>query len=513
MGSPMSGTLQYGRADPRKRRCLAGKAVDRPRARALNSLSCVVAILACACLPASVSAETIRGALAKTYVNNPELDEQRAVVRVHDEEVPKAAAGWRPKASISINGGPQRTYIKAPAGFDQFRSRSYSQDEYSGLPRNGTFNFQQPIFDGWKTTNSVRQAESMVEASRQALRQTEQEILEKGATAYMNALRDAAVANLRKKNIEVLRIQLRVTRDRNEFGDVTQTDVAQATAALAQAQADSAAADGALQNSLAVYRQVVGEEPRKLEPATPLESILPRSQEEAITLAFADHPSLLEAEHEISAAEAAVKVAESQLLPTASVGAQVIQQYDSYFGYPGTRQFGAQLVGQLNVPLYQGGAEYSSIRQAREQLGRARIHATVLRNAVRASVVQAFSQFATAKASKSFNEKAVKAAEIALRGVRDEAAFGQRTTLDVLNAQQALLNARVNLVTSQRDLVVGSYTLLGALGHLSVNELNLDVVPYRPTSHFDQVKDKWVGISAPDYIAVKAGESAAAPGK
>lgn len=161
-------------------------------------------------------------------------------------------------------------------------------------------------------------------------------------------------------------------------------------------------------------------------------------------------------------------------------------------------QFGAQLVGQLNVPIYQGGAEYSSIRQAKEQLGQARIHATVLRNTVRANVIQAYSQFVTAKATASFNEKAVRAAEIALRGVRDEAAFGQRTTLDVLNAQQSLLNARVNLITSQRDLVVGSYAVLSAIGDLSIGALDIDVVAYQPSSHLEQVRNKWIGVSAPD---------------
>lgn len=470
----------------------------RPLRRRSRLFCCMVALAPLVCQPSRSEAETIRGALAKVYVNNPELDEQRAVVRVRDEEVPKAAAGLKPKASLSFNGGPQRTYIKAPAGLNQFSARVFQTDEYSGLPRTGTFNLQQPLFDGWKTKNAMSQAESMVEASRQGLRQTEQQTLEKGATAYMNVLRDTAVLGLRKKNIEVLQEQLRVTKDRQLFGEVTRTDVAQANAALAQAQADYAAAEGALQNSAAIYQQVVGEEPKRLDPPASLAHLLPQTREDAIARAFAEHPSIIESGHQVAAAEAAVGVAESQLMPTASVGAQVIQQYDSYFGYPHTRQFGAQLIGQLNVPLYQGGSEYSFIRQAKEQLGQARIHATVQRNAVRSAVVQAFSQFSTARASVTFNQNAVKAAEIALRGVRDEAAFGQRTTLDVLNAQQTLLNARVNLITSQRDVVVGSYAVLSAMGSLSIDMLDLEVTPYEPAKHFSEVKDKWIGVSGPE---------------
>lgn len=446
----------------------------------------------------SAGAETIAEALAKVYRDNPDIGEQRAHVRVRDEDVPKAATGWRPKASISINGGPQRTYIKAPAGFDQFKTRRYQEDEYSGVPRNGTFNFQQPIFDGGRTTNAVSQAESQVLAARAALRQTEQTVLQKGATAYVDVLRDTAICRLRRNNIAVLREQLRVTRDRQQFGEVTITDVAQAEAALAQAESDYRASQGALENSVAVYQEIVGDPPGRLEAPPSLQALLPRSRQDAIEQALVEHPSVVEALHQIDSSESAVKVAEAQLLPTASIGVQVIQQYDSYFAYPHTRQFGAQAVAQLNVPLYQGGGEYSSIRQAKEQTGQARIHLISVRNAIRVAVVQSYAQFETARAELAFNTKAVKAAEVALRGVRDEAAFGQRTTLDVLNAQQSLINARVNVITAQRNLIVGNYAILASMGRLSVAVLKLDVAPYQPELHLEQVRGKWFGVSIQD---------------
>jgi outer membrane protein len=447
---------------------------------------------------APAAAETIQNALAKAYRNNPELGEARAAVRVRDEDVPKAASGMRPRASISLNGGPQRTATRQPNGFDQQHTRLFADDQYSGLPKNGTISLTQPIFDGGKTKHSIAQAESGVFAARASLKQTEQEALLNGATAYMNVLRDTAVVNLRKKNVTVLVEQLRVTRDRQQFGEVTMTDVAQAEAALAQARSDTAAAEGALDNSIANYVQVIGEPPGRLEPAQGVDALTPSSREDAMAEAQAAHPTVVTALHQVDAAESAVKVAESQLLPTFSVGGQVIQQYDSYLGYPGTKQLSGQVLGQLSVPLYQGGAEYSGIRQAKEQLGQARIHADVQRATVRAGVAQAYAQFTTAKAAIRYAQIAVKAAEVALRGVRDEAAFGQRTTLDVLNAQQTLLDARVKLVTAQRDHVVGSYTILAAIGRLDRDMLSLDADGYDPEIHFQSVKDNWISFSTPD---------------
>ena len=455
-----------------------------------------LAILLALCLGAR--AETMFGALLKTYDNNPDLNEQRAVVRVRDEDIPKAWAGARPQAGFQASAGPQRVGIKEPNGFDQHGNRAYMNDQYSGVPRNLSLTVTQPIFDGWKTRSSVEQAESGVFAARADTRQAEQEALQKGATAYMNVLRDAAVAHLRKNNISVLQEQLRITRDRQELGEVTRTDVSQAEAALAQGRSDHAAAVGALENSIANYVQIVGEAPKQLEPAPALEALLPKSRDEAIREAIVEHPSIVSAEHQVDAAEAAVHVAEAALMPTASVGVQAIQLYDSYFGYPNTRQVSGQLIGQLNVPIYQGGGEYAGIRQAKERLGQARIHADVQRASVRAAVVQAYSQFTTAKAGIKFNTVAVKAAETALRGVRDEAAFGQRTTYDVLKAQQDLLDARVNLVTSQRDLVVGSYAILAATGRLSLATIEPDAPTYDPKLHFEQVKDKWLGLSTPE---------------
>jgi outer membrane protein len=440
-------------------------------------------------------AETLKSALAQAYHANPDLQQHRASVRARDEEAPKAAAGLRPRASIAANAGPQFSNIKIPAGRNSLTGdRTHLYDEYLGYPRGAALNLSQTLFDGGRTGAAVRQAEAGIEAARASLRLAEQAILQNGATAYMNVLRETAVLGLRKNNIAVLEQQLRQTRDRYEVGEVTRTDVAQAEATLAQARTEFYGAQAQLKSAVATYRQLIGSEPKNLQPAQAVDALLPKSLDQAVAVAIVEHPGVVAALRQVDSAEHAVTAAEGALAPTLSVGAQLTQQYDSFLGSPATRQFSASATGQLNVPLYQGGAEYASIRQAKEQLGQARFNADLQRDSVRASVVSSYGQLETARASILSSQAAVKAAEMALQGVREEAQVGQRTTLDVLNAQYALLNARVALITAQRDRIVASYAALGAVGRLSATMLGLDVAVYDPRAHFEAVKSRWIGM-------------------
>ncbi|MGD9540007.1 TolC family outer membrane protein [Methylocystis sp.] len=476
--------------------------------RSANFLSCASAALALAFVavaPDRASAESLKSALARAYYGNPDLNQSRANVRVRDEDAPKAKAGLRPKASITAQYGAQYAAVRIPFGVlssQQSGAQSGAsgdiQGTYTGYPRGATLNLSQTLFDGFRTENSVRQAESGVLAARSTMRLTEQATLQNGATAYMNVLRDTAVVSLRKNNITVLDEQLKQTRDRFQVGEVTRTDVAQAESSVALARTEFYAAQAQLKNSMANYRQIIGAEPKRLEPGRSLEPLLPKSLEAAIAVALVEHPGVTAALYQVDAAALAVKVAEAALMPNLSVTGQVSNQYDSFLGLPGSRQFTAAASGQLNVPLYQGGSEYASIRQAKEQLGQARLNADVQRDSVRASVVSSYGLLETAKASIISGQAAVKAAETALAGVREEAKVGQRTTLDVLNAQQALLNARVNLIISQRDRVVASYAALGSIGRLSAQELDLAVALYDPNVHLNQVQEKWFGLDTPD---------------
>jgi outer membrane protein len=433
-------------------------------------------------------AETIGHALVQSYANNPQLNAQRAATRSADENVPLANSGYLPKASASGNLGFGHSDVTAPGG---------GSTSTEGVPRGVGLTVTQTLFDGYRTPNSIRQAESNVLGSRETLRNIEQSVLQSAAQAYMDVLRDTAVLDLRASNIKVLEEQLRQTQDRFKVGEVTRTDVAQAEAGLAGSRADYFTAQSNLQNSIASFRQVVGLQPTRLEPASPVTRGLPPTLENAIAISQVEHPSVQAALHQVDAAQLQVKVSEGALYPTVGVNASLSQQYD-FQNVPGANSFVGTVTGSVNIPIYQGGAEYATIRQAKENLGQARLAADYTRENVRAAVISAWGLLESSKATVQADQASVNASEIALNGVREEARVGQRTTLDVLNAQQTLLNARVALVGAQRDRVVASYAILATVGRLSTTTLGLRVTQYNPAVHFNQVKDKWFGLRTPD---------------
>ncbi len=427
-------------------------------------------------------------------MNNPQLNAARAGTRAVDENVPRATAGFRPTITATADAGAQYNETWRP--FTSVLNPGGNTGAHT-LPRGAGVTVQQNIFNGNRTVNGVRQAESQVLQSREQLRGVEQTVLANGAISYMNVLRDTAILNLRNNNVRVLDQQLKQTRDRFQVGEVTRTDVAQAESALETGRSDVFVAQANLQNSLAVYRQIIGEQPKSLAPAQPLTALLPKNVQGAIDLALREHPDVVAALHAADSASLAVKISEGALYPTANVTGNIQRRYDVQ-NLPNTRQNTASVVASLNVPIYDGGLSYASIRQAKETYGQARLQVDVQRETVRASVVSSWGNFDSSAKVIEARQAAVRAAEIALEGVREEAKVGQRTTLDVLNAQQILLNARVNLVTAQRDRVVNSYTLMFAIGRLLADNLKLQVTPYDPVVHFDQVRGKWWGVRTPD---------------
>ena len=466
----------------------------RLSARGAGLATFVVAVL----ISAPASAETISAALGKAYLNNPDINQQRAAVRASDENIPKANAGYLPQ----ING-------QASYGFD---STSFSVPNGSGVPvaagGSGTVvshpglvgvTINQNIWNGNRTINGVRQAESGVLASRETLRNTEQNVLLDAVTFYMNVMRDSAILDLNRANVEVLKEQLRQTQDRFNVGEVTKTDVAQAQASLAGAQAQALSAESTLQTSIANYRRTIGDQPKNLAPVRPLDRVLPKNLKDAIAISQVEHPAIVGALHGVDAAQLNVKVVEGALLPTLSVQAQFNQEWDatSVVELP-NRVFNTTVLGVLTVPIFQGGSEYASARQAKEQLGQQELQADLQRDTVRAAVVSAWWLLDVSPAVIKSSKAQVDAAAVALEGVREEAKVGQRTTLDVLNAQQALLSAREQLISAQHDQVVASYGLLSAVGRLSTTNLGVAVAQYDPRVHFDQVKDKWFGLRTPD---------------
>ncbi|UHC19083.1 TolC family outer membrane protein [Methylobacterium currus] len=439
------------------------------------------------------AAETLETALARAYAGNPTLNSQRAGQRANDENVPRALAGYRPTVSAQASIGVSN--VSGSLGGS--RGLGVGSDASQTLiPGSAGLTVNQTLFNGFRTDNQTRQAESQVLGGRETLRNSEMQTLFQAAQAYMNVLADTATLELNRNNVEVLEEQLRQTRDRFNVGEVTRTDVAQAEARLAGARAQVSLAEANLRTSIATYRQVIGVEPRQLAPGRPIDRFVPQTLTAAVEIGLTEHPAILSALHAVDAAEAQVKIAESSLYPQVSVSGSAAQVFDQQIA--NTRYFQGSIVGQLTVPLYQGGAEYAQIRQAKEQVGQARLQAELTRDQVRASIVSAWGALEAAKARVIASQAQVQANEVALNGVREEARVGQRTTLDVLNAQQELLSARVNLIAAQRDRVVGSYQVVQTVGRLTTRFIAVPVAQYSAKQHYDQIKDLWYGVRTPD---------------
>jgi outer membrane protein len=450
-------------------------------------------------LPLSVSqahADTIESALAQAYRNNPTLNSQRAATRATDENVPQALSGYRPKVTVSATGGEQSSTTLSKSNATTPSSYSYLSGYNS--PFGAGVSVTQTLYNGYQTAHKTREAEAQVLAARAALRSTEQSVLLDAVTAYMNLLRDTAILGLQKSNVEVLQEQLRQTRDRFNVGEVTRTDVAQSEASLASGQSQLLTAESNFKSSAAAYRRVIGVTPGKLAAGTPVDRYSPSTLPGVVNLATTNHPSVLTAEYNVDVAAMQVKVNESALLPTVSVTGAYTKNFLSTSSLSYMQTQSASVLGTISVPLYQGGAEYSLIRQAKETFGQKRLDLDNARDLARQNVVQAWGQLDAAKGNIEATQQQVKASEIALNGVREEARVGQRTTLDVLNAQQSLVNARVSLVTAQRDRVVASYTLLADVGKLTPEVLGLHVPVYRAEVHYKQVRDSWAGVRTPD---------------
>ncbi|MER8378625.1 MULTISPECIES: TolC family outer membrane protein [unclassified Mesorhizobium] len=450
-----------------------------------------VLVSATALSPMVASAETIIGALSKAYQNNSSLNSTRAGVRVTDEGVAIAKSGWRPTITGSADIDYTSTHVNGTSRTARITTGNF------GVQINQT------LFDGFQTRNNVAAAEARVSASVESLRNTEENTLFNAASAYMDVIRDRQIAVLTEQNLQFLTEQARAARSRFEVGEGTRTDVAQADASRASAVAQLSAARATALASAATYRQIVGDEPGRLRPASPLSKLLPSSLDAAIAIASAEHPAILATEHLVDAAAFSVKSAEGALLPQLSASAGVSGDYrNTVPGVLGASQDGtrtsANIGATLTVPIYSGGRTSATVRQNKESLSQARIEVDVSRDQVRQAVTSAWTQYTAAQQSVTANRQVVAAAQLALNGVIEERNVGQRTTLDVLNAQATVITAKINLASAERDVVVASYAILSAVGHLSADRLALNVTKYRPEEHYNAVKDKWIGLRTPD---------------
>ena len=462
--------------------------------KTFTGAAAAVLLIACAG-PAPVLADTIEAALVRAYQNNPQLNAQRASVRSTDENVPQALSGYRPKVALTASAGYQYTDTNLTSGGSP---TAIVRTEVHGAnaPRAAGLTVTQTLYNGNQTANKTRAAESQVSGAREGLRVLDEAVLLSAATVYMDYLRDSAIVEVQKSNVRVLEQTLKQTRDRFNVGEVTRTDVAQAEAQLAAGKTQELTAEANLVTTRANFRRIIGNEPVALAPGSPVDRFLPATLPAAIELSLIENPNVTAAMYGIDVNFLQVKVNEGALLPTVTLQASVQQSYEQQMTI--FRTFGASAIAQISAPIYQGGAEYSLIRQSKENLAQQRLNLEQVRDQTRANTVTAWGQLVAGKAQVASAQAQVTASEIALNGVREEAKAGQRTTLDVLNAQQALVNARVALVTAQHDRVVASYSVLSAVGRLSPQVLNLSTTSYDPSLHYQQVRDSWYGVRTPD---------------
>ena len=448
-------------------------------------------------LASPAAAETIEQALARAYANNPQLNAQRAIVRQSDEGVPQALSGYRPNVSANASVGREYTDIKQiipPTPPFLTNSASFAAKGLS-TPRSVGATVSQTLFNGQQTANRVRTAESQVAMARETLRVMEQSVLLAAATIYMDISRDSANLEVQQNNVRVLQRTLNDTRNRFAAGQVTDTDVAQSEAQLAAAEATLHGAESTLTTTRANYRRIIGVDAGNLSPVSSVERIAPSTLPAAIAAGAAENPSVIAALYGVDVAQLQVKIAEGALFPT--LAAQYNVQYGVFPQLLTPHQLTDTVMLNLSVPIYQGGAEYSAIRLNKESLSQQRLNVDDVRDQTRANVVQAWGQLQAAKAQIEAAQRQNDAAERALTGVRNEAMAGQRTTQDVLIAEQVLVNARQSLIVAQHDKVVASYSLLSAVGRLSAQRLALPVPIYDPVTHYQQVRDSWIGLRTP----------------
>lgn len=452
----------------------------------MSGRAVAVGLALCTVFSVPSHAESLRSALAAAYNHNATLNAQRAATRANDESLPQAKGGFRPQVFATADAGRQRSITDISGVGSSVSVLS---------PYGFGVTISQSLFNGFQTVNSVQAAEATIRASRATLRNVEQNTLFDASAAYLDVLQFRALVEIRRNNLAFLREQVRASNARLEVGEGTRTDVAQSDARLAQAQALLAAAQASLGAARGTYFQIIGRQPNNLSwPRGPLR-LYPVSLDSAIATATRHHPAIRATQHLVDAAAFQVKVAEGALLPSLTLDGSAQQRYNSSSSIDGTTNLQATL--NLRIPIYQGGIASSTVRQNKETLGQRRIEVDQARDQVRQAVVSAWTQLAAARANVSANLQQLRASRLALSGVIEERNVGQRTQLDVLDAQSVVLNAQELEIQSRRNQVVAGYALVSAIGRLNSQTLGLNVRHYRPKAHYNEVKDKWFGLRTP----------------
>ena len=451
-------------------------------ARRILRLAPVLVLCAVAGRPAG--AQTLVDALATAYTTNPTLRAARADLRVVNEGVPQALSNWRPEVTVSAELGRQRSE----------RDLESSSSTDNTTPNRAELQVRQFLYRGGRTIADVKASEDDVRAQRALLLSTEQGVLLNAATAYWDVWRDQAIVELNFNNERVIARQLEATQDRFTVGEVTRTDVAQAETRLADATAQRVSSEGDLTASRAVFEQIVGGPPTDLEPPFDLGG-LPATLDEVVQLAITSNPDVVSAVFAEKAQQSRIRETTGELLPTLQVTGSASRAEDTISEDTLTEQL--QVLAELTVPLYQQGSVTSRVREAKQFASRLRIQVEEVRRREEQEAISAWQALETARANILSFESGVRSAEIALEGVQQENLVGARTILDILDAEQELLDAQVSLVGSQRDEIVAGFQVLTAIGRMTAKDLTLPVEVYEPEADYLKVRNRWFGLEAP----------------
>ncbi len=436
------------------------------------------------------SAETLYQALVATYSDNPTLNAARAAQRAQNESVNQAIAGRRPTITGTTSIGGESTNSSFDGGFGS----SQSSDVIAG---SAGVTLTQNLFNGFQVSNNIKSAEAGVKAGISNLKNTEQTVLQLAVTAYADVFRDRKILGLQQRNVKFSQEQLRASQAQAEVGEGTRTDVALARANVADSLSALAGARSSLSSSEATYVQIIGNRPAKLKTATGVAKHIPSSLSASLRRARKSHPLIKAAQHNVDAGQFNVKVSEGTLLPTVSLNGSYLRSFEA--GSDDSDTSIGSVTANVSIPLYQGGARFSNIRQARQTVSQLRIQVDEVRRSVEQAVRAAWAALEASKSQIRSAQTNVSASQTALNGLVEERRLGEATTLDVLNAQSNLITAQVALENARRDRLVASYALLSSIGDLTGDRLKVakSTNVRQPTFHYKVTRDRWIGLRSP----------------
>lgn len=424
-------------------------------------------------------ADSITDAMTAAYKNNPDLKAKREELKATDELKNQAVSGWRPTLKYNFR-----------ADYSHFEPDGLPDEEGDALTHSLTLS--QPVFDGWRTVKSSKRADKIIESGRANLVSKEQDILLSAAEAYINVARFKDELDLVQKNANILGELLSATREKFKVGEVTRTDVSQSKARYERALSDVSIAKGNLISAMATYERITGIEPKNIRMPNDRPKI-PPFRNMAIDRAFNNNPVINEQKYAVEASEEYIGVVKSRLFPSVSVVGEA-NQIDGGTAYSNSDIDYETAYVNVSVPLYQSGSVYSQTRQAKKTLQQQKMALENLHNRVKESVVRVWEQIEVSTETIRTTESAIKALEEALEGTRQEARYGTRTTLDILDAERELFLVKRTLIQTKAEEIAAAYQLYTLMGGLTAESLGLDVEIYDPKEHYDDVKYKLIGF-------------------